>query len=99
MSEEKNSTKVGYIFTIQAYLLWAFLPIFWKMLKHVPSEEVLAHRVFWALAIIIILLWFRKNLKIKAVLTNRKLMKSLVVTSLLIGVNWGLFVYAVNMRW
>lgn len=96
MSKKKSSTKLGYIFTIQAFLFWAVLPIFWKMLKHVPSEEVLAHRIFWAFVIIIILLWISKKLNIKPILNNRKLMKSLIVTSLLIGINWGLFIYAVN---
>ena len=96
MNKEKNSTKAGFIFTIQAFLFWGVLPIFWKLLKHVPSEEVLAHRIFWAFVLIVILLWFRKSINIKAVFTQPKLMKPLIVTSVLIGANWGLFVYAVN---
>jgi len=87
MRTEKNNTKIGLVSIIQAYLFWGVLPIFWKFLKHVPSEEVLVHRIFWAFVFIIALLWFRKNLKIKEVITNRKLMKSLVITTILIGFN------------
>jgi chloramphenicol-sensitive protein RarD len=96
MNTEENNTKKGLVFTIQAFLFWGVLPIFWKLLSHVPSEEVLAHRIFWAFVFLILLLWVNKKLKIKALFKNRKLLASLVITSVLIGINWGLFVYAVN---
>lgn len=96
MRSETNNTTKGLFFTIQAFTFWGILPVFWKLLQHVPSEEVLAHRIFWSFVIIIALLWFRKELKLKAVFLTKKLIALLMLTSALIGFNWGLFVYAVN---
>ena len=96
MEQKNNDTRKGLVNIIQAYLFWSILPMFWKLLKHVPSEEVLAHRIFWAFIIITIMLLFSRKLEVKSIFKNRKLIRALVLTSILIGFNWGLFVYAVN---
>ncbi len=96
MSNDKDSNKTGIIYIIQAYVLWGILPMYWKLLKHVPAEEVLAHRVIWSLVFILLLLWLQRKLNIKAIFTKPKILKSLIATSLLISLNWGLYIYAVN---
>ncbi len=96
MNAEKDDVKRGLLFTIQAFTFWGILPIFWKWLQHVPSQEVLAHRIFWSFIIVMSVLWFNKNLKLKPIFSNKALIRRLIVTSVLIGCNWGLFVYAVN---
>ncbi|MDF1547799.1 MAG: EamA family transporter RarD [Bacteroidales bacterium] len=96
MEKEKSSHRAGLVYIMQAYILWGVLPLYWKLLKHVPAQEILTHRIFWSLIFILLLLWARKNLKLKAIFTNIKLMKSLVATSILIGINWGFYIYAVN---
>ena len=39
----------GVLSAIVAYLLWGFLPIYWKLLRQAGALEILSHRVFWSL--------------------------------------------------
>lgn len=97
-----NSTiKSGILFAGSAYLLWGLFPIYWKMLEHVPPDEILANRVIWSfISMVVFLLVTRKIGRLKATLlgfkTNPKQAGALVLASLLISMNWFLFIWAVN---
>jgi len=95
MKESNNST-VGYLYALQAFFAWGILPLFWKLLHHVESIEVLSHRIFWSFAFLILLLLFRKEKNTWQLLKQKQTRNKLICTSLLIGFNWGLFIYAVN---
>ncbi len=51
-SEEKQ----GVLYTAASYLLWGVLPLYWKLLEARPALEILAHRIIWSFAFMIILL-------------------------------------------
>ncbi|PKQ61999.1 hypothetical protein BZG02_13750 [Labilibaculum filiforme] len=95
MDDTKNIT-MGYIYAIQAFFAWGILPIFWKLLSDVPAIEILAHRIFWSYIFLMILLFISKRKNVWNLLKQKKSRNSLIISSLLIGVNWGLFIYAVN---
>jgi len=44
----------GFICSASASALWGILPLFWNLLKQVPSDQILAHRIVWALAFMVI---------------------------------------------
>jgi chloramphenicol-sensitive protein RarD len=82
---------------LAAYGLWGILPIYFKALKSVPSIDIVAHRVVWSLIVVILLVTFAKAWdQIRAAIANRKVMAILLLTALLIGTNWLLYVYAIN---
>lgn len=88
--------KLGYIYATLAYLGWGFFPIYWKFLKHVPSLEILCHRVIWSLAFYMIILRIKeKSFKIFWP-QNKKLLINLLVASAFIMTNWFVYIYAVN---
>ncbi|GIN23253.1 EamA family transporter RarD [Siminovitchia fordii] len=84
-----------------AYLLWGFLPIYWKALDHVPPGEVLAHRIFWSfwfmLALIII---GKKTISFKSsfrqMAENPRARFALIAVSILISINWLIFIWSVH---
>lgn len=93
----------GIIYGAAAYLLWGFLPIYWKSLDHVPPGEVLAQRIFWSFWFMVILLLIgrktssiKKSFKLMA--ENPKAMLSLIAVSILISINWLIFIWAVHME-
>lgn len=43
-----NEERIGILYGFSAYLLWGFLPLYWKLVESVPAWEVLAHRVIWS---------------------------------------------------
>ena len=48
---ENRDTPQGLAFALTAYVLWGFLPLYMKLLSHIPPAEVVAHRVIWSLPI------------------------------------------------
>ncbi|MDE5424302.1 EamA family transporter RarD [Ancylomarina sp. DW003] len=93
---ERSSTSAGYIYTLQAFLAWGILPIYWKLLNSAPALEILAHRIFWSFVFLFLWLFWSKQRRSLGLLKQKKTRNSLLLSSLLIGSNWGLYIYAVN---
>lgn len=87
----------GVLYAFGAYFLWGVLPVYWKSLKEISAAQLIGHRAVWSffllLAFIIITSQWRKFLSL--VLKPRVLVIYLL-TALLIGVNWSLYVWSVN---
>ena len=41
---------------VAAYTIWGLVPIYWRLLRHVPAIQVLGHRIVWSLVVLAILL-------------------------------------------
>lgn len=89
----------GYVYTLQAFIAWGLLPIFWKQLKSLPAFEILMHRIWWSLVFILLLLLIQKRAHLLPLLKSRKTLLTLTITALLVGSNWGLYIYAVNANY
>lgn len=94
--ENSFELKKGYGYSIQAYIAWGILPIYWKLIDTVPASEILAHRILWSFVFLFIVLRSKSDFNLKSILNNKKLRNSLIVSSIMIGINWGLYIYAVN---
>ena len=80
-----------------AYVIWGVLPLYWKLLSTLDSVFVLCNRVIWALIFSIVLLFILKKMpKMKELLTDRSKLKFLIPASIIITLNWGLYIWAVN---
>lgn len=98
MIEEERQ---GVIWAIGAYILWGILPIYWKLLERVPSDEILTSRVIWAFIFTLLIIVFMGNSKlllmdIRTLWQNQKAFWSLFFASVLISGNWFLYIWAVN---
>ena len=90
---------VGYAFA--AYVIWGIFPLYWKLLDHVDSLEVLLSRVIWSFVCttLFIIIIKQGNLlldDIKSLWKNKKLLVMLLAASFVISCNWYLYIYAVN---
>lgn len=97
MSEQKQ----GVLFAAGAYLMWGIIPLYWKQVQHVSSLEILAGRVIWSFvftALFVLLIKQRKELMedIKTLWGRQAQFWSLFIASLVISVNWGVYIWAVN---
>ena len=91
----------GVLLAILAYIVWGFLPIYWKSLGDVPSAEILVSRVVWAFISTLLLVLLMKNgrhLKedLKTLWQSQRSFWSLFAASILISGNWFLYIWAVN---
>ncbi len=38
----------GVVYATTTYILWGFFPIFFKFIKSVPADQIVAHRILWS---------------------------------------------------
>jgi chloramphenicol-sensitive protein RarD len=94
-SAVNTTTGIGY--AIAAFLSWGILPLYWKALKHVGALQILAHRFIWSFILVALLLTCLGQWKsLKIVLTQPKKLAAVMIGSILVCANWGIYIWAVN---
>jgi len=94
--KDTKQKRAGVVYGLAAFLSWGFLPLYFKAVATVPSLEVLAHRVVWSLVFLLALTLFRGRWSsFMALFRSRRTQLTLMATTGLIAVNWGVFIWAV----
>ena len=89
--------RTGFLLGLAAYALWGVLPIYFKALAAVPAVDIVAHRILWSLPYLALLILLSRGWpKVRAALAQPRTIGILLLTALLIGGNWLLYVYAVT---
>ena len=89
--------RTGFLLGLGAYALWGVLPLYFKAIAAVPAFDIVAHRVLWSLPFLGILVALSRGWpKVREALARPRTVGILVVTALLIGGNWLLYVYSVT---
>ncbi|MDE1209818.1 EamA family transporter RarD [Vibrio aestuarianus] len=95
--EEQQRSRQGVLLAIGAYTMWGIAPIYFKAIGAVSALEILSHRVVWSFFLLAALLHFGRSWRsVRDVMTNKSKMLYLITTSLLVGSNWLIFIWAVN---
>lgn len=82
---------------IGAYVLWGVFPLYWVLLKHVPSLQTVAHRIVWCAVFVVGWLGLREGgAWLREALARPRVAKLLLASSLLISGNWGIYIWAVT---
>jgi chloramphenicol-sensitive protein RarD len=96
-AEQKARYNSGLLAGVGAYLIWGVVPLYWQLLKPASALEILAHRVVWSLGLLLVIVYFRNLMvEVKAALVDKQKMLLLFFASILITINWGVFIWAVN---
>lgn len=94
---DAQRTRQGIIFAFVAYLIWGIAPVYFKLIKQVPSEEILTHRVIWSFFFMLLLLSVSRSWgNVRQVLKVPKKVALLLLTAVIIGGNWLLYIWAIN---
>lgn len=73
------------------------MPVFFRQMSTVPALEIIAHRVIWAVPLLIAIMAVRRQLgEYKTILSQWPLLRWMIASSLLISINWLVYVWAVN---
>ncbi len=95
LNQDKDTAR-GLAFALTAYGLWGFLPLYMKMLAHVPPAEVVAHRILWSVPIAaLVLILLRRTDALREALRNPRMLGMGCITAALVSVNWGIYVWAI----
>lgn len=95
--DAQTRARQGVFFALGAYTMWGIAPIYFKALAQVSALEIFCHRVIWSFIVLALLLHFTRSWRpVKQVVTHPKLLLTLVLTSLLVGANWLIFIWAIG---
>ena len=88
--QKDNDSPAGLAFAVSAYVLWGFLPLYMKLLDHIPALEIVAHRVIWSVPIAgLALLVMGRTSDLRAALSSPQAISMGAVTAALIASELG----------
>lgn len=89
--------KKGLLFALGAYFSWGLFPIYWKYLQHVPALQLLGHRIAWSFVLLALVLSLTGQMSVlRQKISDLKTLRIYALAAVLIGVNWLVYVWAVN---
>lgn len=87
----------GMWMAVGAYSIWGVFPVYWKWLSHVSALQLFGHRIVWSCLILLaFVLMTRQAQTFRQVAFNARVLRFYLLAAILIGVNWFLYVWAVN---
>ncbi len=87
----------GAVAGIAAFTAWGFLPAYWKQMLTVNPFEILCHRVIWSCVFLSGIVCLQKRWhEVGIIVQYPEKLKGLALSGLLIGVNWFVYIWAVN---
>jgi chloramphenicol-sensitive protein RarD len=99
MNSEHEQSRLGLLFGLGAYGLWGLIPLYFRALRHMPPAEVLAHRIVWSFVLLLAMLAVWRRLReVGAALRTRAIIARLAASTVLIGINWFTYIYAVSVE-
>jgi len=85
------------MYALVAYATWGMTPLYFKSIHGVQPLEVLAHRIVWSVAVLLVIAVINRCIgRIVQVIRQPRLVVTLILTTLLITSNWPVYIYAVQ---
>lgn len=95
MSVAPKDARAGLLAAAAACVLWGVLPLYIRTLHAVPAMELLCWRVLLTVPAAIGAVLLLREQKTLHVLRDPKIWAALALSAMLIGTNWGVYVWAV----
>src|SRR5207253_4578015 len=88
----------AFIASVASFATWGLVPIYWKLLAKVPALEIIAHRFVWTIVFLGMLLsWQQRWREVIGNLRRRGNVLFCLGSGIMVGLNWLLFIWAVNI--
>jgi chloramphenicol-sensitive protein RarD len=87
----------GVWYTLLAYVLWGFFPIYWKFLGGISALQLTCHRIVWSCVVLLVLIDRSHEWRdLRAALRSPRVLAIYTAAAIAIAVNWLIFVWAVD---
>jgi len=94
-----QEARKGVFYGLFAYTMWGCFPLYFALFEGVPAWEVVAHRVVWSCVLLAVIVTSLKRWQpVRAALAQPKKLGFVLGCAVLIAVNWGVYIYAVETR-
>ena len=92
-----HDARSGLVVGLACYLMWGFLPLLFDLLEAAGSVTIVANRTVWSLLFVCaIVVASRRMGEVRAALADRATLRSMLISALLLVVNWLVYVWAVE---
>lgn len=93
----QQEQKLGVINAVSAYLLWGLAPLYFKLIEHVPADEIMVHRIIWSCLLLLSFVLITPKRRIATtLLTSPKVLGKLALSACFLAFNWFVFIWAIN---
>jgi len=90
-----TETTKGLLYALGAFGLWGLSPVYWRQMAHVPALEILLHRIAWSAFFLAFVTRGRWG-DLRRAARSPKIAGTLLATTALIGLNWYLYIKAIE---
>ena len=101
-----SAFRVGMLAAVSAHVMWGMLPLYWKQVEHIPSDQLVSHRFLWSFVVLTIMIPVIRRYQaddrldrqptFAAVLSSGRLLAVHALAALLLSVNSFSFLWAVS---
>jgi chloramphenicol-sensitive protein RarD len=92
-----SESQKGSLLAIAAFSFWGAFPFYFKAISYIDPLEVLSNRVIWSFFCLLLLIIFLKYWhNLISAFNNKKYLANLFLTTLLIAINWGTYIWAIT---
>jgi chloramphenicol-sensitive protein RarD len=96
MEEQSKEKRLGLAYIVAVYAAWGLMPAYWKLMRQIDPLTILAHRVIWSMALLLVLILAVYRPKgLMAPLRDRKTLGLNLVASLSLLVQWVAYLVAI----
>lgn len=97
MTQPDETSPSGLPQAVSAYFIWGLLPLYLMLVKHVPPFEFVGWRILFTVPVCAVIVLLRRQLgEVLAALRDRRVMALLLLSALLIGSNWLVYIAAIQ---
>ncbi|MEY2401983.1 MAG: chloramphenicol-sensitive protein RarD [Ilumatobacteraceae bacterium] len=95
-SQQPKSQQRGIVAGVAAYLVWGALTLYWRHLEAFDAVELIGWRVICSAAVMTVVLSVTHRWRhLRPILTDRRLLGSVILSALVLAINWTTYVWAV----
>ena len=88
---------LGGLSALAAFGFWGVIPVYIKAVAHVPAPELLAHRTFWSVILLLVLIALGQRwTAMRGALAQRRIWLLLAASTSLLALNWLVFIWAIT---
>lgn len=95
MSQHADARR-GLLVAAASFVVWGLMPLYWHLLKSVPSLQIVMHRIVWSTVFVAGWLTWQRRDWLRSALAKPRIAWMLALSGALIAFNWGLYIWAVN---
>jgi chloramphenicol-sensitive protein RarD len=98
-SAQDGEARLALAAGVGCYVIWGLVPLAFQVIGRlgVGPIEFVAHRALWSVPTVLLFVWMaRQGAQVRRVLTEPRTLMWLMASTVLIAMNWTVFIWAVN---